>query len=353
MNPTINPEDYKRTAKVVNRIAKHTELPDVVGPMDMNVEHAILEHIHPGAQGVFSDWRFIDYLPTFPSSADLNTVALVVRYLLALGVSVEDICTIILTAKYTPTDSLDEDLSNFRNTVRKHMITYQVNTGSMEPYFSGSSLHKDRITAMKGLLDVFCQSFDLHKSKPLYKRTLTYDIRVATTHYEHHLINDPRLDNFCEKIVKVKIKNPYKVNTVYKKYYTQLQNFKSKHTLTSGYITNHRLKEENRQELQRILVKIFEATTVCIKSFGTDYKKLREEHIYYSERYSYKAYEDMSVAELLLELMHVKTYQLEDYMKRLFLIITLGEKLGFDLIDWYLGHNVEMKTIEEEEGWSI
>lgn len=352
MNPTIDPEDYNRIAKIVNRIAKHTELPDVVGPMDMNIKRAIAEHIHPNTQGVFSDWRFIDYLPTFPSSADLDTVVLVIRHLLALGVSVEDICTIILTAKHIPTDSLDEDLSNFRNTVRKYMITYQVNTGSMEPYFSGSSLHKDRITAMKGLLDVFCQSFDLHKSKPLYKRTLTYDIRKATTHYEHHLISDPRLDNFCEKIVKSKIKNPYKVTTVYKKYYAQLRNFKVRHTLTSGYITNPRLKEENRQELQRILVKIFEATTACIKSFGTSYKNLREEHIYYSERYSYKTYEDMSVAELLLELMHVKTYKLEDYMKRLFIIVTLGEKLGFDLIDWYLDHNVEMKTIEEE-GWSI
>lgn len=351
MNPNIDPEDYNRIAKIVNRIAKHTELPDVVGPMDINVKRAILEHIDPSAQGVFSGWRFIDYLPSFPSSADLDTVVLIIRHLLALKVNVEDICTIILTAKYTPTDSIDENLSHFRNTVIKHMNTYQVNTGSMEPYFSGSSLHKDRITAMKGLLDVFCQSFDLHKSKPLYKRTLTYDIRVATTHYEHHLINDSRLDDFCEKIVKAKIKNPYKVNTVYKKYYAQLQNFKVRHTLTSGYIANPRLKEENRQELQRILVKIFEATIVCIKSFGTSYKKLREEHIYYSERYSYKAYEDMSVAELLLELMRVNTYQLEDYLKRLFLIITLGEKLGFDLIDWYLGYNAEMKTIEE--GWSI
>lgn len=352
MNPTIDIEDYNLITKIVNRIARHTELPDVVGPMDTNAKCAILENIHPSAQGVFSDWRFIDYLPTFPSSADLGTVVLVIRYLLALGVSVEDICTIVLTAKYIPTDSLDEDLNVFRNTVRKHMNTYQVNTGSMEPYFSDSSLHKDRITAMKGLLDVFCQSFDLHKSKPLYKRTLTYDIRKATTHYEHHLINDPRLDNFCEKIVKSKIKNPYKVNTLYKKYYTQLQNFKFKHTLTSGYISNPRLKEENRQELQRILVKIFEATIVGIKSFGTSYKKLREEHIYYSERYSYKTYEDMSVAELLLELMRVNTYQLEDYLKRLFIIVTLGEKLGFDLIDWYLGYNVEMKTIEEE-GWIL
>lgn len=352
MNPTINPEDYKRTAKIVNRIAKHTELPDVVGPMDMNVEHAILEHIHPGAQGVFSDWRFIDYLPAFPSSGDLNAVVLVIRYLLALGVSVEDICTIILTAKYTPTDSLDEDLSNFRNTVRNHMITYQVNTGSMEPYFSGSSLHKDRITAMKGLLDVFCQSFDLHKSKPLYKRTLSYDIRLATTHYEHHLINDPRLDDFCEKIVKTVLKNPHKVNSRYKKYCAQLHNFNCRHTITRGFITSSRLKEENRQELQRILIKIFEAATAGIKSFGTGYKRLRQEHIYYSEGYSYKAYEDMSVAELIFELIKIKDYKLEAYMKRLFLIITLGEKLGFDLIDWYLGHNVEIKIIEEE-GWSI
>lgn len=352
MNPPIDPEDYNRIAKIVNRIAKHTELPDVVGPMDMNVKRVLSEHEYSNTQGVFSDWRFIDYLPTFPSSGDLNSVVIVIRHLLALGVSVEDICNIILTTKYIPAGDLSEDLSLFRNTFRNHMYTYRVNAGSMEPYFSGSSLQKDRITAMKGLLVLFCYAFTLHGAKPLYKRTLTYDIRVATTHYEHHLINDPRLDNFCEKIVEAKIKNPYKVNTVYKKYYAQLQNFKVRHTLTSGYITNPRLKEENRQELQRILVKIFEAAIAGIKSFGTGYKRLRDEHVYYSERYSYKTYEGMSTAELLLNLMHVKTYQLEDYMKRLFLIIALGEKLGFDLIDWYLGHNVEMKTIEEEE-WSI
>lgn len=355
MNPTIDPEDYNRIAKIVNRIAKHTELPDVVGPMDMNVKRAILEHIDPSAEGVFSDWRFIDYLPSFPSSGDLATVVLVIRYLLALKVSVEDICTIILTAKYTPTDSIDENLSHFRNTVIKYMNIYKVDTGSMESYFSGSSLQKDRITAMKGLLTVFCQAFDLHESKPLYKRTLTYDIRVATTHYEHHLINDPRLDDLCEKIVNVKIKNPHKVNTVYKKYYAQLNNFKCRTTISSGYTTNTRLKKENRQELQRILVKIFEAAIAGIKSFGTGYKRLRDEHIYYREGESYKTYEDMSLAELFLNLMHVRTYQLEDYMKRFFIIVTLGEKLGFDLIDWYLGYtsyDVETQTIEEE-GWSL
>lgn len=355
MNPTIDPEDYNRIAKIVNRIAKHTELPDVVGPMDMNVKRVLSEHEYSNTQGVFSDWRFIDYLPTFPSSGDLNSVVLVIRHLLALGVSVEDICNIILTTKYIPAGDLSEDLSLFRNTVRNHMYTYRVDAGSMEPYFSGSSLQKDRITAMKGLLVLFCYAFVLHGAKPLYKRTFTYDIRVATTHYEHHLINDPRLDGLCEKIVNVKIKNLHKVNTVYKKYYAQLNNFKCRTTITSGYITNTRLKKENRQELQRILVKIFEATIAGIKSFGTGYKRLREEHVYYSERYSYKAYEDMSVSELLLNLMHVKTYQLEDYMKRLFLIVTLGENLGFDLIDWYLGYvsyDVETQTIEEE-GWSI
>lgn len=368
MNQTIDPKDYDRIAKIVNRIAKHTALPDVVGPMNIIDKRTISEHEYSNTQGVFADWRLLNDRPTFPSSGDLDSVVIVIRYLLTLGVSVEDICNIILTTKYVPEDlslsrntvtshitNLSEELSIFRNTVRSHMTTYQVDEGSMEPYFIGSSLHKDRITAMKGLLVLFCYAFDLHKVKPLYKRTLTYDIKVATTHYEHYLINDPRLNDLCEKIVKTVLKNPHKVNTVYKKYYAQIHNFNVRHTITSSYIVNPRLKKENRQELQRILVKIFEATTAGIKSFGTGYNRLRNEHIYYSEGDTYKAYEDMSVAELLLNLMHVKTYQLEDYMKRLFIIVALGEKLGFDLIDWYLGYisyDTKLTTIEEN-GWSL
>lgn len=346
MLETKDPKDYERTAKIVHRIAKHTALPDVVEPMT-ETHRVELSEMLCGFMGFFEDEKVANRYYTFNNGDDLKSIVIVIRYLLALGVSEEDICEIIVTTR-TPRQNLT-DMNDIRLTASACMDRYRLSA-----YIEDSvRLKEDRIQAMKGLLVICCQAFIVYQVKPLYKRILSWDVRSAIIHHEHNLINDPRLDSFCEKIMEVKIKNPYKVTTVYKKYYAQLQNFKFKHTLTSGYITNPRLKEENKQELQRILVKIFEAAIVCIKSFETSYKKLREEHIYYSERYSYKAYEDMSIAELLLELMRVNTYQLEDYLKRLFLIITLGEKLGLDFIDWYLGHNVEIKAIEEEEGWSI
>lgn len=357
MNPTIDPKDYNRIAKIVNRIARHTALPNVVGPMNENDRNNFLDLICSNQYGIFSDWLFTRYETghTIPIDGGLRAPVLAIRYLLALGVSVTDICEFIITTEIPSIEM--RELQTYRDMARFQVMNgYQSNTGTMEQFFSGSKLQRDRIDAIKKLLAICLYALDLHKVQPLYKRVLTYDMRAATTHYEHHLINDPRLDKFCEKIVNDTFENNHKADSRYKKYYAQIHNFNSNHSITKGYITNPRLKKENRDELKRILVKIFEATLSCIKSLDIGYNRLRYQCFCYKEGDSYKTYEDMPVSDLFIKLMQVKEYHLKDYMKRLFIIVTLGEKLGFDLIDWYLGYinyDVETRTIEEEEGWSI
>lgn len=56
MLKTTDLKDYERTAKIVHRIAKHTALPDVVGPM-IETHQAELSEMLCGFMGFFEGRR--------------------------------------------------------------------------------------------------------------------------------------------------------------------------------------------------------------------------------------------------------------------------------------------------------
>lgn len=347
MLETKDANDYKRTAKIVHRIAKHTALPDVVGPM-ISTHQAKLSEVLYSSIGFFDRENVVTRYYKFNNADDLNTIVIVIRYLLALGVSEEDICEIIVTTR-TPRQNLT-DLNDIRVRALACMDRYRLSE-SKDP----ASLKEDRIQAMKGLLVICCQAFIVYQVKPLYKRILSWEVRSAITHYEHNLINDPRLDDFCRQMISSEVLPSIQAEIFYRKCYNNLTDFHSENAITKGYITNDRLRSENRIAFQRILVNLFKASIDGVMSFRPDFALLRSEYFNYRERGEYNVYEDMSITNLLFKLLNVVGSRECDYMKRLCIIISLGEKTGFDLIDWYLGRiQYDTKTQEiEDNGWGL
>lgn len=348
MLETKDPKDYERTAKIVHRIAKHTALPDVVGPMT-ETHRVELSEMLCGFMGFFEGEKVANRYYTFNNGGELKSIVTVIRYLLALGVSEEDICEIIVTTR-TPRQNLT-DMNAIRLTASACMDRYRLSA-----YVEDSvRLKEDRIQAMKDLLVICCQAFIIYQVKPLYKRILSWDVRSAIIHHEHNLINDPRLDDFCRKIVSSEVLPSSQAEIFYRKCYNDLTDFHSKNAITKGYITNDRLRSENRAAFQRILVNLFKAAIDGVMSFRPDFDLLRFEYFSYRERGDYNVYEDMSITNLFFKLLNVVGSRERDYTKRLCIIISLGEKTGFDLIDWYLGripYDTRTQDIEDN-GWSL
>lgn len=348
MLETIDPKDYERTAKIVHRITHHTALPDVVGPM-AETHRAELSESLCSFMGFFEEEKIANSYYTFNNGDDLKSIVIVIRYLLALGVSEENICEIIVTTR-TPRQNLT-DMNSIRLTASACMDRYRLSA-----YIEDSvRLKEDRIQAMKGLLVICCQAFIVYQVKPLYKRILSWDVRSAITHHEHNLINDPRLDDFCRKVVRSEVLPSVQAEIFYRKCYNDLTNFHSKNAITKGYITNDRLRPENRNAFQRILVNLFKAAIDGVMSFRPSFGLLRFGYFNFQERGEYNVYEDMPIANLLFKLLNVIGFRERDYTKRLCIIISLGEKTGFDLIDWYLGripYDTRTQDIEDN-GWSL
>lgn len=348
MLETKDPKDYERTAKIVHRIAKHTALPDVVGPM-IETHRAELSESLCSSMGFFDDEKVANRYYTFNNDGDLKSIVIVIRYLLALGVSEEDICEIIVTTR-TPKQNLT-DMNAIRLTASACMDRYRLSA-----YIEDSvRLKEDRIQAMKGLLVICCQAFIIYQVKPLYKRILSWEVRSVITHYEHNLANDPRLDDFCRKIASSEIVPAVQAEYHYRNCYNRLTDFRSRNAITKGYITSDRLNPENRATFQRILVDLFEAAIAGVMSFNPDFTLLKEEYFRFRERGEYNVYEDLPITNLLFKLLNVVGSRECDYMKRLCIIISLGEKTGFDLIDWYLGYiHYDAKTQNlEDNGWGL
>lgn len=348
MLETIDPKDYERTAKIVHRIAHHTALPDVVGPM-IETHRAELSESLCSFMGFFEGEKVANRYYTFNNGDDLKSIVIVIRYLLALGVSEEDICEIIVATR-TPRQNLT-DMNSIRLTASACMDRYRLSA-----YIEDSvRLKEDRIQAMKGLLVICCQAFIVYQVKPLYKRILSWDVRSAIIHHEHNLINDPRLDDFCRKVVSSEVLPSVQADIFYRKCYNDLIDFHSKNAITKGYITNDRLRAENRAVFQRILVNLFKAAIDGVMSFRPDFDLLRFEYFSYQERGDYNVYEDMPITNLFFKLLNVVGSGERDYTKRLCIIISLGEKTGFDLIDWYLGripYDTRTQDIEDN-GWGL
>lgn len=348
MLETIDPKDYERTAKIVHRIAHHTALPDVVGPM-IEAHRAELSEMLCSSMGFFEEDKVANSYYTFNNGDDLKSIVIVIRYLLALGVSEEDICEIIVTTR-TPRQNLT-DINAIRLTASACVDRYRLSA-----YIEDSvRLKEDRIQAMKGLLVICCQAFIVYQVKPLYKRILSWDVRSVITHHEHNLINDPRLDDFCRKVVRSEVLPSVQAEIFYRKCYNDLTDFHSKNAITKGYITNDRLRPENRAAFQRILVNLFKAAIDGVMSFRPDFDLLRFEYFNFQERGDYNVYEDMPITNLLFKLLNVVGSRERDYTKRLCIIISLGEKTGFDLIDWYLGYiQYDTKAQDiEDNGWGL
>lgn len=348
MLETRDPKDYERTAKIVHRIAHHTALPDVVGPM-IETHRAELSESLCSFMGFFEEEKVANRYYTFNNDGDLKSIVIVIRYLLALGVSEEDICEIILTTR-TPRQNLT-DMNDIRLRASACIDRYRLSA-----YIEDSvRLKEDRIQAMKELLVICCQAFIIYQVKPLYKRILSWDVRSAIIHHEHNLINDPRLDDFCRKVVSSEVLPSSQAEIFYRKCYNDLTDFHSKNAITKGYITNDRLRPENRAAFQRILVNLFKAAIDGIMSFRPDFDLLRFEYFGYRERGDYNVYEDMPITNLFFKLLNVVGSRECDYTKRLCIIISLGEKTGFDLIDWYLGYiqyDTKVQDIEDN-GWGL
>lgn len=348
MLETKDANDYKRTAKIVHRIAHHTALPDVIGPM-VETHRAELSEMLCSFMGFFEEEKVVNRYYTFNNGDDLKSIVIVIRYLLALGVSEEDICEIIVTTR-TPRQNLT-DMNAIRLTASACVDRYRLSA-----YIEDSvRLKEDRIQAMKGLLVICCQAFIVYQVKPLYKRILSWDVRSAIIHYEHNLINDPRLDDFCRKVVSSEVLPSSQAEIFYRKRYNDLTDFHSKNAITKGYITNDRLRPENRAAFQRILVNLFKATIDGVMSFRPSFELLRFGYFNFQERGEYDVYEDMSITNLLFKLLNVVGSRERDYTKRLCIIISLGEKTGFDLIDWYLGYiQYDTKAQDiEDNGWVL
>lgn len=98
MLETKDPKDYERTAKIVHRIAHHTVLPDVVGPM-ISTHEAVLSESLLTSIDFFDGEKVANRYYKFNNADDLNSIVIVIRYLLALGVSEGDICEIIVTTR--------------------------------------------------------------------------------------------------------------------------------------------------------------------------------------------------------------------------------------------------------------
>lgn len=345
---TYDPKDYERTAKIVHRIAHHTALPDVVGPM-VETHRAELSESLCSFMGFFEEDKVANRYYTFNNGDDLKIIVIVIRYLLALGVSEEDIFEIIVTTR-TPRQNLT-DMNAIRLTASACIDRYRLSA-----YIEDSvRLKEDRIQAMKGLLVICCQAFIVYQVKPLYKRILSWDVRSAITHHEHNLINDPRLDDFCRKVVSSEILPSVQAEIFYRKCYNDLTDFHSKNAITKGYITNDRLRPENRAAFQRILVNLFKAAIDGVMSFRPSFGLLRFGCFNFQERGDYNVYEDTSITNLFFKLLNVVGSRERDYTKRLCIIISLGEKTGFDLIDWYLGripYDTRTQDIEDN-GWSL
>lgn len=353
MLETKDPKDYERTAKIVHRIAHHTVLPDVVGPM-IETHRAVLSESLCSTMGFFDDEKIANRYYTFNNDGDLKSIVTVIRYLLALGVNEEDICEIIVTTR-TPRQILT-DMNDIRLKATACMDRYKLSAYTEDPLsVSTARLREARILAMKGLLVICCQAFIIYQVKPLYKRILSWEVRSAITHYEHNLINDPRLDDFCRKIVRSEVIPSVQAEIFYRKCYNDLTDFHSRNAITKGYITNDRLRPENRATFQRILVNLFNAAIDGVMSFRPSFELLRFGYFNYQERGDYNVYEDMSITNLLFKLLNVVGSRERDYMKRLCIVISLGEKTGFDLIDWYLGRiPYDTKTQDiEDNGWSL
>lgn len=348
MLKTKDPKDYERTAKIVHRIAHHTALPDVVGPM-IETHRAELSEMLCSFIGFFEEDKVANSYYTFNNGDDLKSIVIVIRYLLALGVSEEDICEIIVTTR-TPRRNLT-DMNAIRLTASACIDRYRLSA-----YIEDSvRLKEDRIQAMKGLLVICCQAFIVYQVKPLYKRILSWDVRSAIIHHEHNLINDPRLDDFCRKIVSSEVIPSVQVEIFYRKCYNDLTDFHSKNAITKGYITNDRLRPENRAAFQRILVNLFKAAIDGVMSFRPSFGLLRFGYFNFQERGDYNVYEDMPITNLFFKLLNVVGSRERDYTKRLCIIISLGEKTGFDLIDWYLGripYDTRTQDIEDN-GWGL
>lgn len=263
--------------------------------------------------------------------------------------SEEDICEIIVTTR-TPRQNLT-DMNAIRLTASACMDRYRLSA-----YIEDSvRLKEDRIQAMKGLLVICCQAFIVYQVKPLYKRILSWDVRSAITHYEHNLINDPRLDDFCRKVVSSEVLPSVQAEIFYRKYYNDLTDFRNKNAITKGYIANDRLRPENRTAFQRILVNLFKAAIDGVMTFRPSFELLRFGYFNFQERGEYDVYEDMSITNLFFKLLNLVGFRERDYTKRLCIIISLGEKTGFDLIDWYLGripYDTRTQDIEDN-GWSL
>lgn len=353
MLKTIDPKDYERTAKIVHRIAHHTALPDVVGPM-IETHRAELSEMLCSFMGFFEEEKIANHYYAFNNDGDLKSIVIVIRYLLALGVSEEDICEIIVTTR-TPRQNLT-DMNDIRLKATACMDRYKLSAYTEDPLsVSASRLKEARIQAMKGLLVICCQAFTIYQVKPFYKRILSWDVRSAITHHEHNLINDPRLDDFCRKVVSSEVLPSVQAEIFYRKCYNDLTDFHSKNAITKGYITNDRLRPENRAAFQRILVNLFKATIDGVMSFRPSFGLLRFGYFNFQERGDYNVYEDMSITNLLFKLLNVVSSRERDYTKRLCIIISLGEKTGFDLIDWYLGripYDTRTQDIEDN-GWSL
>lgn len=348
MLETKDPKDYERTAKIVHRIAHHTALPDVVGPM-IETHRAELSEMLCSFMGFFEEEKVANRYYTFNNGGDLKSIVIVIRYLLALGVSEEDICEIIVTTR-TPKQNLT-DMNDIRLTASACIDRYRLSA-----YIEDSvRLKEDRIQAMKGLLVICCQAFIVYQVKPLYKRILSWDVRSAIIHHEHNLINDPRLDDFCRKVVSSEVLPSIQAEIFYRKCYNDLTDFRNKNAITKGYITNDRLRPENRADFQRILVNLFKATIDGVMSFRPSFELLRFGYFNFQERGDYNVYEDMPITNLFFKLLNVVGSRERDYTKRLCIIISLGEKTGFDLIDWYLGripYDTRTQDIEDN-GWSL
>lgn len=348
MLETKDAKDYERTAKIVHRIAHHTALPDVIGPM-IETHRVELSEMLCSFMGFFEEDKVANRRYTFNNGDDLKSIVTVIRYLLALGVSEEDICEIILTTR-TPRQNLT-DMNAIRLTATACMDRYRLSA-----YIEDSvRLKEDRIQAMKGLLVICCQAFIVYQVKPLYKRILSWDVRSAIIHHEHNLINDPRLDDFCRKVVSSEVLPSVQAEIFYGKCYNDLTDFRNKNAITKGYIANDRLRPENRTAFQRILVNLFKAAIDGVMSFRPSFELLRFGYFNFQERGEYNVYEDMPITNLLFKLLNVVGSRERDYTKRLCIIISLGEKTGFDLIDWYLGRiSYDTRTQDiEDNGWSI
>lgn len=348
MLETKDPKDYERTAKIVHRIAHHTALPDVVGPM-IETHRVELSEMLCSFMGFFEEEKVANHYYAFNNGGDLKSIVIVIRYLLALGVSEEDICEIIVTTR-TPRQNLT-DMNAIRLTASACIDRYRLSA-----YIEDSvRLKEDRIQAMKELLVICCQSFIVYQVKPLYKRILSFDIRSAITHHEHNLINDPRLDDFCRKVVSSEVLPSSQAEIFYRKCYNDLTDFRNKNAITKGYITNDRLRPENRAAFQRILVNLFKAAIDGVMSFRPSFELMRFGYFNFQERGEYNVYEDMSITNLFFKLLNVVGSRERDYTKRLCIIISLGEKTGFDLIDWYLGripYDTRTQDIEDN-GWGL